>query len=77
MSSQTLSVLTSNQVIAASFRILDIVRSQREACHVLNALSHICSAWLENSADPLIQAFDTRIGAMTGLNMNTAESLQV
>ena len=70
-------MLTSNQAKATSFRILDIVRNQCQSCQVLNTTSHVYSAWLENSVDPLIKAFDTRIGAMTGLNMHTAESLQV
>jgi len=35
------------------------------------------SAWLDNGEDPLIQLIDKRVGAMSGLNMKSAESLQI
>ena len=36
-----------------------------------------CSAWLENTDDELIAKVNRRIGAVTGLDMSTAEPLQV
>lgn len=44
---------------------------------LLNLLFASCSAWLEDSDDEVVAKVNRRIGAVTGLNMNTAEALQV
>ena len=36
-----------------------------------------CSAWLRGDDDLVISRINNRIGAVTGLDMNTAEDLQV
>ena len=36
-----------------------------------------CSAWLESEDDEVVARVDRRIGAVTGLEMSTAEPLQV
>ena len=42
-----------------------------------NSIILIFSAWLENYEDPLIKLVDDRVGAYSGLNMKSAEGLQV
>ena len=58
-----------------------IMRMMKNTCNILHRFTDKlflkCSAWLESTDDDVIAKVNRRIGAVTGLDMSTAEPLQV